>query len=374
MTTTPGLGLGSGPDGRRPVSYAHLARLSDDVGLFEHAEWLQPRHQHGYCVDDVARGLVVLARDDEDEGAHHRTQLESLTQTYLAFVVDAVDAQGRVHNRRVHGGGWVDRATVEDCWGRALWGLGTVVARRAELADAAYASFEQAAAHRSPDLHAMAFAAMGAAEILTIDPRHAAARGLLRDAARLVDTRVMLPNVPAQEWPWPEARLRYANAVLPETILAAGVLLEVDEWRARGLHQLGWLVDLETTGDPGARHRSVSPAHGWAPGERRPGFDQQPIEVAALADACARAGAVPDGETEEIEETEQTKHDWDAEVVCCEAWFRGDNDIGIPMADPVSGGGYDGLMTTGRNENQGAESTLSWLSTLQRANQVRARR
>ena len=37
------------------------------------------------------------------------------------------------------------------------------------------------------------------------------------------------------------------------------------------------------------------------------------------------------------------------------------------MLDPVSGGGFDGLEPTGRNENQGAESTLALLATLQQA-------
>ena len=342
---------------RAPISYAHLLRLSDDVGVFEHAEWTVPRHEHGYCVDDVARALVVLARDE-----CLTVELVRLMETCQTFVLDAIDGPGLVHNRRVHGGGWIDWATVEDCWGRALWGLGTAAARRPELADAAYRGFERAGALRSPDRHAMAFAAMGAAEILSVDPRHAAARGLLRDAARLLDTQVMLPSVPTSTWPWPESRLRYANAVLPETLIAAGALLEDDGWMDRGLEQLTWLVDLETSASPGATHLSMSPDHGWAPGEPRPGFDQQPIEVAALADACARAAALPGEAT----------RDWAAEVRRCEDWFLGDNDIGIPMADPASGGGYDGLMPEGRNENQGAESTLAWLSTHQQANQVRA--
>ncbi len=358
MTHRPAAVAGVGGGGRRTISYAHLARLSDDVGLFEHAEMLRPRLEHGYCVDDVARALVVVARETDPP-----SELPALARTYLTFVLDALDGDGRVHNRRVYAGGWTDDAGVEDCWGRALWGLGTAAARCPELADVAYRGFELAGSRRSPDLHAMAFAAMGAAEVLEVDPRHTVARALLGDAARLLDTRVMLPTDPETAWPWPEPRLRYASAVFPETLIAAGTLLADDGWVARGLEQLEWLVDVETTGVPGAQHRSVSPHHGWAPGEPRPGFDQQPIEVAALADACARAASLPGAAT----------RDWDAEVLCCEAWFLGDNDTRTPLADRVSGGGYDGLMPGGRNENQGAESTLALLSTLQQAHRVRSR-
>ena len=37
------------------------------------------------------------------------------------------------------------------------------------------------------------------------------------------------------------------------------------------------------------------------------------------------------------------------------------------MFDDVSGGGYDGLEPHGVNLNQGAESTLAFVSTMQRA-------
>ena len=47
------------------------------------------------------------------------------------------------------------------------------------------------------------------------------------------------------------------------------------------------------------------------------------------------------------------------------SWFLGDNDRSIAMYDPESGGGYDGLTDTGPNLNQGAESTLAMISTLQ---------
>ena len=48
-------------------------------------------------------------------------------------------------------------------------------------------------------------------------------------------------------------------------------------------------------------------------------------------------------------------------------WFLGDNDVGVPMWDPATGGGYDGLTPHGPNLNQGAESTLALISTLQHA-------
>jgi len=51
-------------------------------------------------------------------------------------------------------------------------------------------------------------------------------------------------------------------------------------------------------------------------------------------------------------------------------WFLGDNDIGTPMWNPATGGGYDGLTPHGPNVNQGAESTLALIATLQHAQRL----
>jgi hypothetical protein len=117
---------------------------------------------------------------------------------------------------------------------------------------------------------------------------------------------------------------------------------------------LAWLLDHETNDG----HLSVTPAGGSDPWDLRPAFDQQPIEVAALADACARAA-------------DYVKDDrWSAGLKGAVAWFLGDNDAHTPMFDPDSGGGYDGLSAEGPNLNQGTESTLALISTLQHAGRL----
>jgi hypothetical protein len=192
----------------------------------------------------------------------------------------------------------------------------------------------------------MAFAALGAAEILSVSPEDPVARGLLAAAARLVGR-----PTGSHTWPWPEARLRYANAALPEALLAAGEHLGDARALDDGLRLLGWLLENETRDD----HLSVTPAGGWTVGDARPGFDQQPIEVAALADACARA----------LRLTGDRR--WALGVEQAIGWFLGENDAGVSLYEPTTGGGCDGLHRHGRNENQGAESTLAVVATLQHA-------
>jgi len=192
----------------------------------------------------------------------------------------------------------------------------------------------------------MAFAALGAAEVLSIDPDDKSARSLLSDAAD-----AMTGSTPHAGWPWPEQRLTYANATLPEAMIAAGTALDRPRLVRRGLGLLEWLLDRETR----QGHLSVTPVGGSGPDDHRPAFDQQPIEVAALADASARARAV-DGDRR-----------WADGVNSAADWFLGDNDAGVLMWDPSTGGAFDGLQSDGANLNQGTESTLALLSTMQHA-------
>ena len=46
------------------------------------------------------------------------------------------------------------------------------------------------------------------------------------------------------------------------------------------------------------------------------------------------------------------------------AWFLGENDLRVPVAEVENGGCFDGLHFDRRNGNQGAESTLAYLLAL----------
>lgn len=328
------------------VNFDHLLALGDDTGVLEHALGATPRRSHGYCVDDVARALVAVSREPDPE-----PPLARLGTCCLALVAHAQASDGRCHNRLSYTRSWEDEATLGDWWGRALWGLGTAAARHRDpwVRHDAVLCFDIGVNHRTRWPRTMAFAALGAAEILSVHPGHPAATSLIADAATTIAGPGRKPG--RASWPWPEARLAYANAVLPEALIAAGDVLGNDSILATGLDLLAWLLDLETR----SGHLSVTPVGGWGPGEARPGFDQQPIEAAAIADACARALSVTGDSS------------WAAGIDAAARWFLGDNDAGIPMVDPVTGGGFDGLEPGGRNANQGAESTLAAISTFQQA-------
>jgi hypothetical protein len=323
-------------------AFGHIVAMTDRYGTFEHAEHATPRREHGYCVDDMARVLLVASREPQPSPV----SLE-LARRSLRFLADAQGTTGRTRNRRAADGQWHGRRGVDDCWGRSVWALGTAAAQATGYpAESARSYFGHAAQQRSPWPRAMAFAALGAAAVADADPRALRARTLLADAAELI---LGLDADGPTDWAWPEPRLTYANAALPDALLAAGHTLSRADLVDRGLELLGWLLDRETRDG----HLSVTPVGGAGPGDVGPRFDQQAIEVATLADACARAAGL----------TADAR--WTDGVRMAGAWFDGDNDAGAVMWDPETGGGYDGLRADGPNRNQGAESTLALISTRQ---------
>lgn len=321
--------------------FDHLLSISNAKGTFEHADHTRARRGHGYCTDDVARVLIVVSREPNPSDA-----VRELGATSFQFVVDAQGADGRVRNRRTANGRWRGERGVDDCWGRSVWAFGTAVRHATDDSTRrrALAHFDKGAEQRSLSRRSMAFAALGAAEVLTVDVRHQRARDLLRDAVTRIGP--VMANAP---WPWPEPRLAYANAALPEVLIAAGSFLDRPDMTNGGLTLLRWLLDRETVDG----HLSPTPVGGAGPEARAPSFDQQPIEVAAMADACARAAAVTGDDA------------WRHGVELAIRWFEGDNDANALMWDPETGGGFDGLHAAGPNLNQGAESTLALISTLQ---------
>ena len=321
------------------MNYDHLLALSTSRGVFEHCTGQTPLPEHGYCVDDVARALIIVARDPSPP-----LDVDRIADTCLDFLAAAQHVDGSVTNRQSVDGIWSGESDVGDHWGRALWAWGTVVGRSSDLdrIERSVGAFRLSSSKRSPFLRSMAHAALGAAEYLRRFPTNTSALDLL------ADTRNMALRQRDGSIPWPESRLTYANAVIPQAVIAAGLYLDESDTLDHGLEMLDWLTRLQSPNG----HLSPIGNGGWAPGDPLPSFDQQPLEVAHLVDACLTA----------FEATSDTR--WLDVARRGAMWFYGVNDVGVWMHDPRTGAGFDGLTATGHNPNCGAESTLAYLSTV----------
>ena len=333
------------PDRFPPARFDHLLRLTGPIGLLEHALLDEPRLEHGMCTDDNARALLVLCRI-EDLSA----DLAAAFELYLGFVergrVGADREAGGWHNRMDLVGRWLDTVGPDDCHGRALWGLGVAAARAPKHAwrQRATVAFVEGADLDSPFVRSTAYAALGAAAAWDGGSGSAAPEAALV----LEKARPRLPRPRPGPWRWPEDRLTYANARIPEAMIATGSALGDTALVDDGLDLLDWLVEIET----GPTGFSFTPVGGRGPGDPKPAFDQQPIEAWAMADACALATAVT-GDAR-----------WEQRRRCAVSWFLGANDAGASLYDEATGAGFDGLTAQGPNLNRGAESTLAALAAL----------
>lgn len=328
-----------------PPSLRYVAELTDSNGIFEHVRLGRPRRENGYCTDDAGRLLALASRLSSDPDALR------LADVALGFLERAhLDGAG-FRLRQSGDGAWTDDGPSDDATGRALFGLGTAVAWApwTDLRERALALFDDASSFRSHHLRAVAYAALGAVELVAAKPANAGARHLMVEAS----LRLNLTGA-NDAWPWPESRLSYANALLPEASLSVAIVMGDQPRAADALHQLRWLVERETLDG----HFSFTPVSGGDASASPPMFDQQPIEAWAMADACARAFAYT--------------HDlrWAQAVQRAAAWFLGDNDVGVAVFDPVTGGGFDGLEATGVNRNEGAESSLAFVGTMLQLREV----
>lgn len=338
-----------------PVNRGQLDVLSDDIGVMQHANGSRPDPAHGYCTDDVARALQV---DLLHQRAIGWTAVSESAWRNVRFLTEALDRpSGRFRNFRGADGTWLEGIGSEDCHGRAMLALGETMAMAPDgrLAESAEQLFSEAlpATLELGALRARASVVLACDAAQRAAPARATAVTLRVLAGRLRST---FGSRPMADWPWPESRLTYENALPARALLVAGRHLDSPSTVAEGVRIVDWLIDAQT-----APAGHLSPVgNGWWPrGGPRSQFDQQPIEATALLLAAETA----------LELTGDPAYG--VAVERAYGWFLGANDLGLAVAAPDRGACHDGLTPSGVNANQGAESTLMWLIALEH---VRARR
>jgi glycosyltransferase involved in cell wall biosynthesis len=331
--------------------FDHLKRLTDDVGILQHAKFIVPERSHGYCTDDNARALigVLMAQELTSDGQ----ELRDLACRYLSFLSHALNGEsGYFRNFMGYDRRWLEETGSEDSHGRAIWGLGMAVASSSleGLTGVALNLFERAlpcmARFTSP--RAMAFGLVGIHAYLRKFSGDSEVRRLR--ACLAVELFDLYQSNASPDWPWVENIVTYANGKIPQALLLSGQWLQREDMIDAGLRSLEWLVRLQT--DPKGHFVPIGNRGWFTRNGERARFDQQPIEAHSMIDACIEAYHV----------THDKK--WIEEARRAFEWFLGRNDLNAMLYDYTTGGCRDGLSADGPNLNQGAESTLAWLLSL----------
>ena len=330
----------------------HVNALTDDTGILQHAIFTIPNRAEGYTTDDNARALictVLLEQLGEAESANPDWPFR-----YLAFLEHAFNPEKkRFRNFLGYDHRWMEDQGSEDSHGRALWALGTLLARSTNhgLRGAAGRLFEFSlpAVIEFYSPRACAYALLGIQEYLCSYPGDRdAQRVRFALARRLLD---MYESIRRPDWKWFENVLAYGNARLPQAMLQVGSACSDDRMVSAGLEALDWLMKTQRC-ETNGHFVPIGSQGFYRQGGEKARFDQQPIEAAGAVSACLQAYRVT-GDSR-----------WRNEAWSAFNWFLGDNDLQLPLYDSVTGGCRDGLHPDRANENQGAESTLSFLMAL----------
>ena len=328
------------------VSVEHLHTLVDDVAIIQHAHGVIPNRSTGYCVDDAARLAVVALELERRDRDPCWTAILYRAIAFLQAAADDNDNRG-MRNFMDYERRWLDKPHIGDHVGRSVWALGEVlstawvsgvVGPTGRLLDSLVSTLDGPVS-----LHTAAYATLGLARLDSdrLEPR---SEHLL---ARFVDQlEQAFRSTADDDWRWFEDDLRYDCARLPHALAIGGARLDRRDAVSLGLETLDWLGDECGLADGMLR---LPGHHGRHRTEPAPGAgDEQPLDACAFVEAELAA----------FDLNGDPRHAARAHTAF--DWFLGRNRLDRPLYDFATGGCGDGLGDANVNENEGAESTLSF--------------
>ena len=329
------------------LSLDHLQKLTDDTGMYQHANFTIPNREYGYCTDDNARAVIAMAKY---YAQYSEPQALHLLDTYLSFIIHSQNSDGSIRNFMNFDRTWFKNEPINDAFGRVLWALGTVMAKPPTPAyiSVAKSCFDKSVEHIQKQLpRGMAYSILGMCDYLQQFPGASDIKRQLELTADGLVTQYQENSFP--DWQWFEDMMTYDNAVLPHALFVAGLTSDNKKYLEIAEKTCEFLLANTFNGEC----FSFVGCKGWYErGGTKAAFDQQPIEAASTV---MMLRAAYDATQDEKFLTLQRKT-FD--------WFLGQNDLRIPLYDFRTKGCNDGLIRDGVNTNQGAESTLSFLLSL----------
>lgn len=329
------------------LSLDHLEKLTDDTGLFQHANFTIPNREYGYCTDDNARAVILTTKH---YAQYSEPKALELLDTYFSFIIHSQNSDGTVRNFMNFDRTWLEDEPLSDAFGRALWAFGTVMAQppSPEYLSIAKSCFDKSVELIQKQLpRGMAYSIIGMCDYLKQFP---GASDIKRQLELTADGLIIqYEENKYSDWDWFEDILTYDNAVLPHSLFVAGLT----SGKKKYLDVAEKTCEFLLANTFNKEYFSFIGCKGfYERGGTKAIFDQQPIEAAGTV-MMLRA-AYDATQNDEYLILQRKAFDW----------FLGQNELRIPLYDFKTKGCNDGLLPDGVNTNQGAESTLSFLLSL----------
>lgn len=339
------------------INFSHMKNLTDTTGILQHATYSVGNPAEGYCTDDNVRALLVsvmhklIFNDDK---------IDEYINIYLRFVYYSFNKEkGLFRNFMSYDRRWLEEVGSEDSNGRVMFSLGYIIKNMNSNSTVGLCknlfdeSIQNMKDFKSP--RTVAYIILGCVFYLNKFSGALDIKKIFsKMSEQLYDSYLTYKD---KDWLWFEESLTYSNARLPHALLMAGQFKNNKKYISAGLETLDWLFNQLL--DENEKYISLIGNDGWlVKGQPKAKFDQQPVEIPSLIDACYQAYLI-------------TKdNEWITRINLAFSWYLGNNERQEPICDFVTGGCYDGLTANMFNQNQGAESTLSWLLTLLRMTKI----
>jgi glycosyltransferase involved in cell wall biosynthesis len=324
---------------------AHVIRLTDDTGIVQHAKYGIPNLKEGYCLDDNARALIMALM------AYQRNKSPEafeLLPVYLSYIHYMQTDDGNFRNFLSFDRRYLDEVGSEDSFGRTIWALGYLIgcAQHNSYREFAMELFQRSYPHfqKLEHLRGMANTIIGISLYLKAIPTD---EGMMQELIRLTTPLIeAYENTASSEWQWFEEKMTYDNAILPLALLHSYEITSNEKVKTIALESMAFLDKLTLSNG----YLSPIGNDGWYyRGGSFPTFDQQAIETMAMVLMHFQAYET------------LRKPEYIEKMFLSYKWFLGENTLRAPLYDHETKGCCDGLMPTGINRNQGAESTLAYM-------------
>jgi hypothetical protein len=302
--------------------------LIDDFGIWQHTDGHNHYPEHGYALDDSARGLLVtllLDRDSQSEVLFDYLKQSRTSGVYSGFA----------HSDRQ----FFRSPASEDATSQTLWAYGLAISKAYREPEA----WKEVAVLRQlvsgmEYLRGPAYALLGA---VYLDQEWASEL-----ASQVASYFIGLDD----QWPWPEQAMTYALGIIPYCLLRYQIVTGDGQYQELALATLDFVERVSTTG----RHRGPVGNHGWhtRSESHAPNYSQQPIDAGYMVWAHMAAYQIT-GSARSL----QLSQLW-------MDWFKGDNIAGQPLINPVNHQCFDGIDPDGINTDSGAESNICYILSL----------
>lgn len=316
------------------INSDYLNFITDDFGVWQHANGKNIALEHGYALDDSARALIVylLLKNNEKADKCLGYLESSFEQGHMIGFFD--------EKRRS-----IVSPSSEDAFGLACWALAYCILSNFEKvrAEQLLSKLDQLILLKSVNLRPHAYGLISSS--------------LMNDNNNSNIHLNFILSKYDKKTSWFEKDLRYANAMIPYSLLKKYRLTGEEKLLKIATETLEMLEDVQRIGVFPA---PVGNRVWYTIGQKTyDNYGQQPIDTAFMILAYQEIAAI----TSDKKYTEKALR-W-------LSWFHGFNIWQIPLADKSDGSCKDGLDDFGANPNCGAESTIMYLwSELSLANQA----